>query len=143
MNAIKKIFVDTDHVLYRWHSNKDVFTYYRRIYPQVQIEDKSVVNSEEACEAFELYEKCRESLTSSNFTQNYSVLDEKFPQLLAYLEANWWPYHHSLISAWTNKYHHFGETSTSRVEGCHSKIKAWLNHSSRNNIYSFVTKLIP
>lgn len=45
-----------------------------------------------------------------------------------------------IVSLWTDKVVNFGQTSTSRVEASHAKMKKWLE-TGRADIYSFIMKL--
>ncbi|EGZ29971.1 hypothetical protein PHYSODRAFT_294911 [Phytophthora sojae] len=50
------------------------------------------------------------------------------PAMQKYLTRTWWPYRAKFVSAWTNKYSHFGCHTTSPVEGTHAKTKQWLDN---------------
>lgn len=90
----------------------------------------------------ELYYQALAAPSVAEFDRVRKLLEQCWPKGSDYLDRNWWIYKEKMVSAWTNKFVHFGQTATSRVEASHAKMKAWLENG-RADIYSFITKLIP
>ncbi|XP_038715088.1 uncharacterized protein LOC120008789 [Tripterygium wilfordii] len=73
------------------------------------------------------------------------VVLQNFPGIINYLKDVWLiPYKEMFISAWTDKYMHFGNQTTNRVECQHAKLKRCLesSHSDLVTSLSFIHQVI-
>ena len=58
------------------------------------------------------------------------VVLQNFPCMINYLKDVWLtPYKEMFVSAWTDRYLHFGNQTTNRVESQHVKLKRYLESS--------------
>ncbi|XP_023745850.1 uncharacterized protein LOC111894016 [Lactuca sativa] len=101
MNAINMVFPNTTNLLYIWHIEKNVLAYCK----------KHFAHGEE----FDLF--------MSNWNNTKKVAIE-------YIKNTWLPWKEKFVSAWTEKYLHFGNRSSSRAEGAHAKLKQYLQVST-------------
>lgn len=61
-------------------------------------------------------------------------------KVLRYLSRTWIPYAKQIISCYTNEFFHLGSTVTSRIEGAHRTIKAFMKNS-RGDLQTAVTRI--
>lgn len=68
-----------------------------------------------------------------SFFSSWGQLREKYSHqasVIFYIENNQLPFKEKFVFAWTNKFMHFGNHVTSRVEGAHSKLKRYIQVST-------------
>jgi hypothetical protein len=67
----------------------------------------------------------------------FETLRSKHLAVAQYFECKWLVlYKEKIVRAFMKNVMHFGTITTSRAEGCHAKIKRYLQ-SSRNHLYCF------
>lgn len=153
LNALDTIFPDVPSVLCSWHYRKDVLAWARqrkRQIPNPEYKpDAENANEEDAftdhpdvVKLLELFSKAVDARTEPDFIRFQRAIETHWPEAARYLQREWWPDRKRFCHVWIDSYQHFGESATSRVEGAHKALKAYLK-SNRNDIYSFITKLIP
>ena len=146
LNALDKVFPTTHSLICRWHMNKDVEARIQREggeYKQVYQSDiGGYVNSEKCEEVKKAYFHALDSPTESDFEERASQLQTRYPRFASYFSKEWWPYRERCVAAWTNKVMHFGEQTTSRLEGSHSVIKGWLDSSQCDLLSLFESLLL-
>ena len=67
------------------------------------------------------------------------------PSLVAYAKNTWLtPWKESFVQAWVDKYAHFGNRATSRVEGAHNTLKLYLQAATGDlkGVFDKVTLLL-
>lgn len=74
-------------------------------------------------EAKNLYYKAADSITEEAFEIACQEMREKHPRIGVYMDNTWWPYKERIVKFWIDKITHFGQQSTSRVEGWHASLK--------------------
>lgn len=120
INAISKVFPESNHMLCVWHVNKSVLV---KCKPIIRI-------SKEWDEFNECWQSMINSPTLEALESNKSRLTKlasKYPpRLLNYLEVHWYPILNKIVQVHVSKYLHFGSRSTSRVEGSHWFVKRFL-----------------
>lgn len=144
MNAVEKVFDQADSLICLWHQNKDVNAYARK-HIHVQVYDPAVkdyVDHDDVLAFMECYRACINADTEEEFNKACVEAEKCNKKCADYLKREWWPWKEKCVSAWTNKYIHFGHQSSSRLEGSHAKLKKWIE-SSRSDLYTLVLKLIP
>lgn len=73
------------------------------------------------------------STTEALFNKNWADFELFYKgkkDALEYIKKNWFPWKEKFVSAWTEKYLHFGNRASSRAEGAHAKLKKYLNVST-------------
>jgi len=100
MNSLKVVFVNTDLVLCKWHTNKDVRAYIRRVYDQVpdpnqvsdpdpnQAKTEAFVDSEQTEACFQAFKECIDAQTDTEFFEKARALDEAYPKIGLYLDTH-------------------------------------------------------
>lgn len=145
MNAIKTVFSAMPILLCQWHINKDVLAYARKLgeqWSQVVNEESDTIEDSERTKSFlEEFFRTVNSQTEAEFDNNAKSIKDKFPKISQYLERNWWPYKQCFVKSWTNQISHFGEQTTSRIEGSHRTLKTWLE-TSRLDILTLFERLL-
>lgn len=145
LHAVYRKFEDTPTLICQWHMNKDVLAYARKRgegWGQVFDQNESTFKDSDTTMSFmEAYYKAINSLTETEFNQAADEIELKFPSMAAYLDKEWWPYRTRYVRAWTNEYAHFGEQTTSRIEGSHHSLKAWIE-TSQLDILSLFQQLL-
>lgn len=125
MNALDTRLPDASKLLCIWHINKNVVSNCRRNF-----------ETEEDWKAFEfMWSNVVYAPTSKNCTQAWSDLLNKYENShredLHYLYKTWLePWSDRFCKCETNKILHFGNTTTSRVEGMHRVLKRYLKFST-------------
>lgn len=150
MNAIESTFPGTDSLICRWHQNKDVIAYCRK-HIKDQIPDPNgngpdgnpIYIEHPDTQAFlDTFFKCVNAKTEEDFTSAVKEGEKLNGRCAKYLAREWWPWKEKCVAYWTNQITHFGQQTTSRLEGLHALMKRWLANS-RSDLYTFIRKLIP
>ncbi|XP_038693805.1 uncharacterized protein LOC119991532 [Tripterygium wilfordii] len=92
----------------RWHIYRSILSKYR----------SSITDNETWNAFFKMWTKLLESETENAYVCNLADLEEMF------------------VSAWTNKYLHFGNQTTNRVKSQHAKLKRYLESSQSDLVTS-------
>ncbi|XP_023752378.2 PKS-NRPS hybrid synthetase cheA-like [Lactuca sativa] len=123
INAIKKVFPTTSNLLCVWNIEKNVLANCKKYFGRAEEFDifmsdwNNVVYS------------TTEALFEENWFEFTSIHKEK-KDAIEYIKNVWLPWKEKFVSAWTDKYLHFGNRSSSRVEGAHDKLKQYLQVST-------------
>jgi len=133
LNAVERTFPEIPVLICRWHLNKDVEAYMKgagdewRQVRQGNKADKSTTMKEFLAEWYKLLD----SPTERELNEQYQRMKEKvtYEYFWPYFEREWMPHRHRFITCYTKQVLHFGEQTTSRIEGAHSGIKTWLKTS--------------
>ena len=143
LHALRSTFPSVPTLLCYWHVNKNVLTKARVYMPKVVDTENSIVShtamkDSEACSAFmEAWYSLVRSETEEMLEERLELLWKKHQAVAEYCEYEWLDlYKEKIVQAYTNKVQHFGTTTTSRAEGCHAKIKRYLQ-TSRNDLFCF------
>ena len=112
------------HLLCTWHINKNIVARCKKMF---RFGDNwegffSAWNSWMGSRSVEEYEKHWDHLETHYLDKN---LD-----LSQYIRKVWLKHEKKFVALWTSNYSHFGNTTTSRVEGAHSSIKSYLLNST-------------
>jgi MULE transposase domain len=125
MNAIHHVFPETHRLLCICHIEKNVLVHTSKEFGKAEDRDmfmkawSDVVSSDTE----EVYEK--------RWAMLESIFEDSVPGLVSYIRNTWLDLWKRLfIRAYTNKYLHFGNRVTSRVEGAHSTLKSYLQIST-------------
>ena len=83
-----------------------------------------------------------ESRTPAEFDLQWEALRQQYSSLKAirYLSETWIPHKHCFVASWTNGMLHFGNRTSSRCEGQHSKVKRHL-HTSTHDLHEVLDRL--
>jgi hypothetical protein len=139
INAIDNVFPTVPSLICRWHLNQAIFKQIRKregIYKQIPAtkEDGTELNwlqdSPATRECVAAFYKLIEAKSLTEWESLCSAFELKYAFLKDYLAKEWWPYRERFCAVWTNKYRHFGETASSRVEGQNKCLKEWINSSN-------------
>ena len=123
VSAVATIFPMAQHLLCLWHIEKNILTNCKK---QFKSDDKW----QEFLQAWTAL--CRMA-DATEFEAQWHKLLDSFKDVHAatsYLEKTWLPHKEKFMAAWTCKSLHFGNTSTSAVEGAHSALKKFLQVST-------------
>nr|KAJ0223620.1 hypothetical protein LSAT_V11C200088970 [Lactuca sativa] len=118
----KKVFPTTSNLLCVWHIEKNVLANCKKYFRRAEEFDifmsdwNNVVYS------------TTEALFEENWFEFTSIHKEK-KDTIEYIKNVWLPWKEKFVNAWTDKYLHFGNRSSSRVEGAHAKLKQYLQVS--------------
>lgn len=143
LRALESTFPTIPTLLCYWHVNKNVLTKARVYMPKVVDTEKStescvVTKDSEACSAFmTAWYHLVESETEDMLFERLESLRTKHRAVAEYCEYEWLDlYREKIVRAYTNKITHFGTVTTSKAEGCHAKVKRYLQ-TSRNDLFCF------
>jgi len=143
LNTLDELFPTIPSILYQWHITNDVKGWIRRHGGQkfhqkhVQGAQNAYQDSEEMEDFINNFYTLLDTELPKNWPPNLAHFYSKYPTITTYFEKEWAPYANRFITCWTNKYQHFGEIITSRVEGAHSTTKKWLNSSKNKELGLF------
>jgi hypothetical protein len=132
-NALQQIFPHVKHFLCIWHIQKDVLARCKKEF-------------EESCLWDYFYRKWFEVMYSESeqiYAEKWNALEEFLQgmgkvQVINYLQRTWLPYKEKFVSAWTRKHTHYGQCSTSRVEGEHRRVKNYIEVHMMNCFHDFL-----
>ncbi|KAL2886176.1 mutator-like element transposase [Ceratocystis lukuohia] len=134
MNAVPIHFPSAAALLCLWHANKAVLQHCQ---PAFGLKRNESPDSPET-KAWEEFYGWWHSIIASPDEETYKTRVEDFRrqytsqhlQEVGYVLTYWLnPHKERLVKAWVDKYFHFGNTATSRVEGIHWLIKSHLGTS--------------
>lgn len=121
MNAIRVNFPESHNLLCNWHIWKNIMAKHRGSFA-----------SKEEWDVWEnSWKKVIQQATSEGFNEAWSALISiSPPELVCYVERQWIPHKERFATPWTNNYRHLGHSTSSRAEGAHAKVKAYLEVST-------------
>jgi hypothetical protein len=122
-NALAAQWPITTHILCIWHINKGVVTNCKKFF-----------ETKEAWDAF--FDKWHATWRAATVDDGLAAwrdliarYGERYASLVRYLETTWLPLKKKFWVSYTNKVFTLGNRATSRVEGAHAGLKAWLQNS--------------
>lgn len=146
-------FPDTAHILCRWHINKDIESKFLELARNSFIQDRGMARGEAATKARnawhqEIRSKIHEMLNSKS-TEQFDNLWRTFqrdyrtyPDMLQYINRQWMPHKEKIVTAWIDRYLHFGNSATSAIESWHASLKGFLGKGrSRLHLRDVLIKL--
>ncbi|KAL2888806.1 putative Mutator-like element transposase [Ceratocystis lukuohia] len=124
INTVSSLFPSATS-LCAWHANKAVLA---RCQPAFPI-------TEEWNEFYKFWVLILNSPTEEIYEERLKEFESKYGstnlQHVGYIKETWLlPFKEKLVAAWVDKQAHFGNTSTSRVEGIHALLKSYLRRST-------------
>jgi hypothetical protein len=140
-----------DHVLCRWHMNKCVLAWLqdsRHYFGGTYRIEGVRHNDPQVDDAYSVYRELITSKTEADFYSNWRAIERRgeregrWSAFADYLNNQWLVYKDLCVNAWTDRVAHYGNLTTSRLEGCHAELKRWLRNS-RCDILTFVRRLEP
>ncbi|CAG8759442.1 2672_t:CDS:2 [Cetraspora pellucida] len=108
MNALETFFSDSVNLLYVWHISKNILKNCRSQFPKDTNNEDNEWN---------------------DFLRRWNDI---ITDVISYLEETWMPWKKWFVKTWTNEILHLGITVTSRIEGSHAVLKAYLQTSARD-----------
>ncbi|XP_071699208.1 protein FAR1-RELATED SEQUENCE 5-like [Rutidosis leptorrhynchoides] len=119
MNAISKVFPAATNLLCVWHIEKNVLANCKKHFKR-EAEFDIFMSS---------WKNVIYSITEAIFLNNwweFKLSYEVKKEAIDYITNIWLPWKEKFVSAWTEKYLHFGNRTSSRAEGAHAKLKMYL-----------------
>ena len=134
MNAASALFPSAAVLLCLSHANKAVLT---RCKP-------AFLDAQEWKEFYNFWHSIIDSPTEEEYTKRLAEMQQKYvpqhPREFGYIKETWLiPFKEKLVRAWVDQSNHFGNTSTSRVEGIHALLKSYLRRSTLDLFDSWKT----
>lgn len=131
INAISEIFPNSKKIICRWHMKKDVEHNARLKLGRPEWSEELKLNVEcERTQAFlDLFLRLFHAKDEAEYDQITENINESEPTMFQYLQREWYPHKECLFPIWVDRYTHFGTLETSRVEGNHAWLKAWIQSS--------------
>ncbi|GJU05403.1 PKS-NRPS hybrid synthetase [Tanacetum coccineum] len=123
LNGIKKVFPTTTSLLCIWHIKKNVFSNCKTYFEHA--EDFDIFMSTWNVVAY----STTEALFNNNWA-DFELFYKGKKDAMEYIKKNWFPWKEKFVSAWTEKYLHFGNRASSRAESAHAKLKKYLQVST-------------
>nr|KAJ0190011.1 hypothetical protein LSAT_V11C800449890 [Lactuca sativa] len=122
MNAINMVFSNTINILCIWHIEKNVLANC----------NKHFAHTKEFNLFMSSWNNVAYSTTTTIFEHNWGEFELFYLTKKVVIEyiKKWLPWKEKFVSAWTEKYLHFGNRSSSRAEGAHTKLKQYLQVST-------------
>jgi hypothetical protein len=125
MNAASAVFPSAATLLCLWHANKAVLARCQPAFPDI--------------EKWKEFYRFWHSIINSPTEEDYLKRLQDFQQLytpthlaeVGYIKDTWLtPFKEKLVKAWVDRSTHFGNTTTSRAEGIHGRLKSYLRRST-------------
>ncbi|CEG46318.1 MULE transposase domain [Plasmopara halstedii] len=133
MGALDEVMAGSANILCTWHINKNVLAKCKRMFSSGEEWDEFIsqwnclISSSSVDEYERQWKKFCTSISASAERSRLSIV-------------TWLIHKERFINAWTSKHMHFGNTSTSRVEGSHAYIKKFLQTSTGDLLTMFLEK---
>jgi hypothetical protein len=142
LNALETVLPRTKLILCRWHIDKGVETWGRSHIAPRKVDELTglPVEDEDTARFLGLYRDAMYANTEPDFNAARRKLHTEFEKGAIYLDREWFKYKEMCVAAWLHTRLHYGNTTTSRIEGAHAAIKGWLT-SSKFDLYSLGVKL--
>jgi hypothetical protein len=120
MNTINTVYPKSQNLLCIWHVNKNILA---------QIKKQGCCR--ERCDnIMKEWNEIGQSKTCDMFNNKWLEFEEKrtssSSEIVAYIERTWIVHKEKIARCWTDKFCHFGTTSTSRGESNHHVLKRYL-----------------
>ncbi|XP_070662492.1 uncharacterized protein [Malus domestica] len=132
LNSIKSVFPSAQHLLCRWHINKNVLSKCKKMFESNKQWNK--FNRDWNCLV--------SSETEEEYQRSLQEMESKFSNYddaLEYIRNNWLiPYKDKFIGTWIDNCMHLGTTTSNRAESAHAKLKRQLRSSQLNFETSWV-----
>ncbi|XP_071696399.1 protein FAR-RED IMPAIRED RESPONSE 1-like [Rutidosis leptorrhynchoides] len=119
MNAISKVFPAATNLLCVWHIEKNVLANCKKHFKREAEFDIFM------CSWKNVIYSITEAIFLNNWWEFKLSYDVK-KEAIDYIMNIWLPWKEKFVSAWTEKYLHFGNRTYSRAEGAHAKLKMYL-----------------
>lgn len=128
INAIGIVFPDSVHILCVWHINQNIAKHCKNKFPEPDWN-----------EFMKLWNSFVSSTSSNEYDTNLEAVTKvaKAHDVFDYLHHTWLGRTEKFVTLFTSKTHHFGNSSTSRVEGSHYRAKRFLNGRHNDFITCF------
>ncbi|XP_048424670.1 uncharacterized protein LOC125467934 [Pyrus x bretschneideri] len=131
MRAIEVVFPTAKNLKCKWHINKHVLA-----------KCKNLFESKERCDRFIMkWNVLVTSPTENDYIRELAVLQREFSmytEVMEYVTNTWLnPFEDRFVSAWTDMIMHFGNVTSNRAKGAHTKLKRELGMSQGNFEGSF------
>jgi len=125
MNAVDFTFPTSKHLLCVWHIQKNTLARCKKYFASSGDWDQF-----QKAWTKVIYSSSEQIFTAQweSFCQTY----DSVPAVLTYIANVWMPYKERFVAAYTNQYLHFGNVNSSRAEGHHARIKAYLTVSNND-----------
>lgn len=133
--TIRDYFKNHPHLLCRWHINIRVLENCRKYFPDNTVNEGKTEVDPLWDRFLTDWQLLLNSPTEIQYEANLRAFKEKYcsiPAAIQYLEGIWLCHKEKIVSCWTNKYMHLGNSSTSRVEGSHAYVKRYIGESTCN-----------
>ncbi|XP_030445922.2 protein FAR1-RELATED SEQUENCE 5-like [Syzygium oleosum] len=123
MNAVRIVFPKSANLLCVWHIEKNIVAKCKPQFEEGTHWDSFMSD----------WSKVLNSKTEAEYDENirqfeYSCMEK--PSVVNYIKNTWLPFKELFVTAWTDLHMHFGNRVTSRAEGAHSTLKAYLQVST-------------
>lgn len=125
MNAIKTVFPSAINLLCVWHIEKNILANCKKYFRSTEEFDMFLLSWNDV-----VYSKMKD-IYINNWSEFELLYSEK-KDAIEYIKKVWLPCKEKFASAWTKKYLHFGNRTSSRAEGAHAKLKLYLQNSKGN-----------
>ena len=121
--AIAQVFPGADHLLCRWHVNKNVAAKCKPIFGDGERWDSflKLFNAVCASPTADEYELRLMALLDAESGEDWAAA-------VRYVRSEWLSHKEKIVAAWTSLLLHFETTATSRVEGAHAALKRMLSN---------------
>lgn len=123
MNAIDKVFPTATSLFCVWHIQKNMLANCKKYFG----------HDEEFDIFMSSWNNVVYSTTEALFVKNWGEFELSYKDkkdAIEYIKNIWLPWKEKFVSAWTEKYLHVGNRSSSRAEGAHAKLKLYLQVST-------------
>ena len=150
MSAVEAVFPAADSLLSQWHQNKDVIAHCREYIGEQILDLEAGVNPNGQSKKFDhpdtkafldIYNKCINAETQEAFRSACQEAEQANMRCAEYLAREWWPWKEKCVAYWTNQVTHYGQQTTSGLEGTHALMKKWLAND-RSDLCTSLRKLI-
>lgn len=138
-NAAREVWKETPHYLCYWHIQKNVVTalnaYNKDKNGPFMPSDDDTEFRDSFMKAFNNMNKAP---TEDTYEQHWSKLQRNYahvPRLVGYLRDKQYPQRKEVARAWTSRLNHYGNTTTSKLEGIHRVLKGYLGTSQGDILY--------
>ena len=150
-NAIMEALPNARHFLCLWHVNKAIQAWAKKLYKGHQLPPDTLEEQQQQADevdekwgaVLQEWQKVTSSKTEAEYRVTWNSFRVKFELedgLVQYIWRQWlFGKREQFVRCYTDRYLHFGNVTTSRLEGMHSVLKRRL-HSSQGDLAEIVKK---
>lgn len=143
-NAAKEVWRTTPQWLCYWHIQKNVQTAVKKYLNRVNGPFEASTEDKELEHDFRhAFDVLNRSHDEAEYERRWAKLRQDYlayPELVRYLREHQYPQRKEVARAWTSELPHYGNSTTSKLEGAHKTVKGYLK-GTQGDLLTLITSI--